>query len=149
MSTPLAIWVSRTARALACCAIVACGTSATDSTSPRTSSVSGTITYAGPAAARGRPLAIAVYRSYPPKGPPVAWRLVDDYRFPYRYTFDDLPAGSYTVGALIDVDTADTRNIGQLNAARDPHGYAAGGRLLSVSEQHAELGADIALQDPQ
>jgi len=74
---------------------------------------------------------------------------VDDYQFPYHYTFDNLPAGSYTVGALIDVDTADTRNIGQLNALRDPHGYAANGRLLPVSEQHAEVAADIALEDPQ
>ncbi|MBI2388562.1 MAG: hypothetical protein HYV09_03000 [Deltaproteobacteria bacterium] len=137
----------RTARAIVCLfciSLLACGTS---ETAPQTASISGTITYAGAAAGHGRPLAIAVYRAFPPKGPPVAWRLIEQYQLPYRYTFDNLPPGSYVVGALVDVDPADTRNIGQLNAARDPHGYSASGRLLPVDATHIAEGADIVLED--
>lgn len=86
---------------------------------------------------------------YPPSGPPVAWRLVEEYELPYRYVFDGLPPGRYVVGASIDVDPADTRYPGRLNPLRDPHGYARGGWLFNVDSFAGVDGADIVLEDPR
>lgn len=131
--------------ALLCLVMAGCASTG-DTHAPPTASISGTIEYGGTAAGGGRPLAIAVYRRFPPKGPPVAWRLVERPQFPYRYTFDNLPPGDYVVGALIDVDPSDTRNIGQLNPKRDPHAYSKGGGLTHVDEQHGAVGLDLVLE---
>jgi len=140
--------VVETALAVACWSLASCGTSDAPSAAP-TSTVSGAITYAGPAAASGRPLAIAVYPTFPPQGPPVVWRIYEAYTFPFQYSFQQLPPGSYVVGASIDVDPTDTPYLGQLNAKRDPYGYSAGGRLIAVDEQRGAAGIDIALEDPK
>ena len=121
-----------------------CGSTGSPTASGGT--ISGTINYAGPAAGGGRPLAIAVYRKTPPSGPPVAWRLVESYQFPYRYSFDNLPPGNYVVGALIDVDPTDTRYTGMLNAKRDPHGYSNGGGLVHIDDQRGAVALDIKLE---
>ena len=112
-----------------------------------TGTISGTISYDGHSAAAGRPLGIAVYKTYPPSGPPVAYRLVDEYQFPYRYVFDGLPPGAYYVGALIDVDPTDTRYVGMLNAKRDPHGYAGNGQQVRIEDFGGTAGVDILLED--
>ncbi|MBI4509524.1 MAG: hypothetical protein HY698_07790 [Deltaproteobacteria bacterium] len=124
-----------------------CALDSGDTSLPPGGTISGTISYTGPAAGGGRPLSIAVYRTYPPSGPPVAWRLVEEYKFPYHYYFENLPPGSYTVGASLDVDPADTRYLGMLNAKRDPHGYASHGKLVSVDAMHGVGGADLKLED--
>lgn len=118
-------------------------------TLPAGSTLGGIIYYDGAAAAPGRPLAIALYRTFPPQGPPVATRLVEQYALPYTYLFEDLSAGDYYVGALIDVDRLDTRYAGMLNADRDPHGYAGGGAPVQVGEQVGAVGIDIPLADPR
>lgn len=123
--------------------VSACGP--TKSTS--TGTISGTISYEGSASGAGRPLGIAVYKTYPPSGPPVAYRLVDEYQFPYRYVFDGLSPGTYYVGALIDVDPADTRYVGMLNAKRDPHGYAGNGQQVKIEDFQGTSSVDIVLQD--
>jgi hypothetical protein len=109
--------------------------------------ISGTITYAGAAAGGGRPLSIAIYGHCPPKGPPLAFQLIETYTLPYRYQFDGLTAGAYCVGALIDVDPADTRYVGMLNPGRDPHGYAAHGHVVSVETWNGASSVDITLED--
>lgn len=123
--------------------VASCG----ETRSTPTGTIAGTISYKGPATGGGRPLGIAVYRTYPPSGIPVAYRLVHDYQFPYRYAIDGLAPGAYYVGALIDVDPADTRYVGMLNAKRDPHGYAGNGRPVQVADLHGASSADIVLQD--
>ena len=114
-------------------------------TSPQGGTISGTVYYAGPAAAPGRPLAIALYSSYPPVGPPAATRLVDSYQFPYDYHFENLAPGTYYVGALIDVDRLDTRHTGMLNAGRDPYAYAPG--PVIVDDLEGASGVDLGLED--
>lgn len=115
---------------------------------PRGNTIAGSVFFDGQTAALGQPLAIAVYRSFPPKGPPVAWRYVEQYSFPYRYEFDDLPPGTYYVGALVDVDRMDSRHAGMLNPRRDPHGYAGGGEPIAVTALAGAAGADIRLEEP-
>jgi hypothetical protein len=109
--------------------------------------IAGTISYEGPAAGGGRPLGIAVYKTYPPSGLPITYQLLDNYQFPYRYVFNGLSPGSYYVGALIDVDPADTRYVGMLNPKRDPHGYVGKGQPVRVDDLQGASGADIALED--
>lgn len=116
---------------------------------PDGSMIGGTIRYDGAATGGGRPLAIAVYATFPPAGPPVTWKLVTEYELPYRYVFEGLPPGRYVVGASIDVDPVDTRDLGRLNPARDPHGYAGGGALFDVDALGGAAGADILLEDPR
>jgi hypothetical protein len=112
-----------------------------------TGTITGTITYSGAAGGGGRPLSIALYPRCPPKGAPLAVQLVEKYELPYRYRFDGLSPGSYCVGALIDVDPADTRYVGMLNPKRDPHGYAADGHVISVEQFSGASGANITLED--
>ncbi|MBI2892979.1 MAG: hypothetical protein HYY06_05470 [Deltaproteobacteria bacterium] len=114
---------------------------------PPAGTISGTITYDGPAAGGGRPIAVAVYRNFPPSGPPVSWKLLETYELPVRYSFDGLPPGNYWVGAAIDVDPADTRYVGMLNPRRDPHGYALEGRRIEVGEIEGAAGADVRMED--
>ncbi len=149
---PLAKWqlmnlhtlsFSRSAVMGAIVLIAACGSTR----SAPAGTITGTISYDGSAAGGGRPLGIAVYKTYPPSGMPIAYRLVADYQFPYRYVIDGLPPGTYYVGALIDVDPADTRYVGMLNAKRDPHGYAGNGQQVEVEDLHGSSSADIVLQD--
>lgn len=137
MSARLSVWA-----ALLCVAMSGCASSGAESTG---STISGEIAYTGSAAGGGRPLAIAVYRTYPPSGPPVAWRLVENPKFPYRYTFDGLAPGNYVVAASVDVDPSDTRYVGMLNVKRDPHGYSSGGQLVHVDAMHGVAGMDVAL----
>ena len=139
-SGPIAILIVVLASLCSCAAQV-------DSGPPPPGSISGSIAYDGPAAGGGRPLAIAVYRTFPPSGPPVAWTLVETYAFPFRYSFDGLPPGTYFVGAAVDVDPADTRYVGMLNAERDPHGYALEGGRIEVTSVEGSAGADIRLED--
>lgn len=124
--------------------VAGCGNSGSTTASGGT--ISGTINYTGTAAGGGRPLAIAVYHRTPPSGPPVAYRLVESYEFPYRYSFDNLPPGNYVVGALIDIDPTDTRYTGMLNTKRDPYGYSNGGAVVHVDEQHGAVAMDIKLE---
>lgn len=137
------------AHALRCAAfgvalfVVACGP--TKSTAAGT--IAGTVYYDGSAAGGGRPLGIAVYKTYPPSGPPVTYQLVDKYQFPYHYVIDGLSPGTYYVGALIDVDPADTRYVGMLNPKRDPHGYAGSGQQVRVEEFHGTSGVDVVLEE--
>lgn len=116
---------------------------------PAGSTIGGTIRYEGAAREGGRPLAIAVYATLPPSGPPVAWRVIEQYELPYRYVFEGLPPGRYVVGASIDVDPADTRYLGRLNPGRDPHGYSGGGQPFDVDDYAGADGADIRLEDPR
>ena len=110
--------------------------------------ISGVVHYDGPAAARGRVLAIAVYRSFPPVGPPVATQLIERYTLPYKYEFNGLPPGTYHVGALIDVDRQDSRHAGMLVRGTDPHGYAAGGGPIVVALDRGVAGVDVLMQEP-
>lgn len=89
--------------------------------------ITGTVDYDGVAAGPGRPLALAVYRTFPPSRPPVRTALIDGYDFPVRFSFHGLSPGTYYVGASIDVDRADRRHAGMLNPALDPFGYAGEG----------------------
>jgi uncharacterized protein (DUF2141 family) len=109
--------------------------------------ITGTIYYEGSAAAPGRPLSIAVYTSFPPSGAPLATQLVESYDFPFHYHFDGLKPGRYYVGALIDVDRADTRYAGMLNRVRDPFGYAAKGAPTELEIDRGAAGADITLEE--
>jgi len=111
-------------------------------------SISGTISYDG-VAGGGRALSIALYKTYPPKGPPLATQLIQSYQMPYSYSFEGLEPGTYYVGALIDIDPADTRYPGMLNAARDPHGYVGGGQPVQLVQLQGSAGADIHLEDPR
>ncbi|MCP4446138.1 MAG: DUF2141 domain-containing protein [Myxococcales bacterium] len=92
---------------------------------PQAGTISGVIQYDGVAQGPGRTLSIALYRSFPPVGPPIQSELIETYSFPYRYELTDLAPGTYYVGALIDVDRLDTRYSGMLNVLRDPYGYAS------------------------
>jgi hypothetical protein len=96
----------------------------------------------------GRPLAIALYRSFPPSGPPVATKLLERFALPYRYEFTGLAPGSYYVGALIDVDRMDTRHAGMLVPERDPHGYAGGGAPIQLGVSQGAAAVEIELEDP-
>jgi hypothetical protein len=126
-------------------AAITCG----PSSGPAQGSIEGTITYDGAAGGGGRALSIAVYKTYPPKGPPLATQLLQHYQLPYHYRFSGLEPGTYYVGALIDVDPADTRYPGMLNAARDPYGYVGGGQPVKVAQLQGAAGADVRLEDPQ
>ncbi len=128
--------------------LTACAMGSDSQVGPPQSVVSGTIHYEGPAAGRGRPLSIAVYGSLPPTGPPLRAVLVEDYEFPYRFTFDGLRPGTYYVGALIDVDRADRRYAGMLNPERDPFGYAGDGVPIVLGERRGVGGLEIRLEDP-
>ena len=128
-------------------AAVSCGSTQTGGAT--TGTIAGTIASSGAAAGGGRPLSIAVYRRCPPSGPPIAYQLVETYQLPYRYDFVGLAPGTYCVGALIDVDPADTRYVGMLNAKRDPHGYAGTDRPVMVGEFSGASGVDIKLTDAQ
>lgn len=128
-------------------AVATCAPSGPSAHDPPAGSIGGTISYDGAAAGAGRALSIAVYRVYPPKGPPVASKLVERYDLPYQYSFDGLDPGTYYVGALIDVDPSDTRYPGMLNAARDPYGYVGGGQPIVVQQFSGVAGADIALRE--
>lgn len=130
-------------------ATLACGWQHDLPTTSRAGSLSGVIRYDGTMGGAGRPLAIAVYRSFPPSGPPVATRLVERYELPYRYEFSGLAPGTYYVGALIDVDRMDTRYAGMLVPRRDPHGYASGGEPISLTADRGAASADIELRDPR
>lgn len=118
------------------------------STGTAAGSISGTISYSG-ALGGGRALSIALYKTYPPKGPPLASQLVQKYEMPYHYFFDGLEPGSYYVGALIDIDPSDTRYPGMLNAVRDPHGYVGNGKPVKLEQLQGAPGADIRLEDPR
>lgn len=109
--------------------------------------LSGTIDYTGAAAGPGRPLSIALYRSFPPKGPPVAAKLIENYSFPQRYQFSGLAPGTYYVGALIDVDRMDTRYAGMLAPKRDPHGYAGAGAPIAIDSTRGAALIDLELKD--
>jgi len=128
---------------------LACGGS---SGAPSSNSISGTISYTGNVGG-GRALSIAVYSTYPPKGPPLATQLVQKYDLPYHYSFEGLEPGTYYVGALIDIDPSDTRYPGMLNAVRDPHGFVGGGSLPApvkiVDSMQGTAGVDIRLEDPR
>jgi len=110
--------------------------------------VTGTIHYDGVAAGPGRPLAIAVYGTFPPSGPPVRATLIDTYEFPVRFSFDNLSEGTYYVGALIDVDRADRRYAGMLNPELDPYGYAGDGAPVVVGPTAGVGGLAIQMVDP-
>jgi hypothetical protein len=90
-------------------------------------------------------LAIAVYSSFPPSGPPLATQFIERYTLPFRYEFTGLRPGRYYVGALIDVDRMDTRHAGMLNRARDPFGYAGRGAPVDLRVDRGTAGADITL----
>lgn len=109
--------------------------------------LSGTIRYQGAMTAPGRPLAIALYRTFPPSGPPMATRLVERYELPYHYEFTGLAPGTYYVGALIDVDRMDTRYAGMLTK-RDPYGYAGGGEAIRLDASQGAAAIDVDLEDP-
>ena len=111
--------------------------------------IRGTIHYDGPAVGRGRPLAIAVYGSLPPTGPPVRTALLQTYEFPQPFQFDGLPPGTYFVGASIDVDRADRRYAGMLNPELDPFGYVGDGAPITLGDRWGVGGLDITLEDPQ
>lgn len=110
--------------------------------------VTGTINYDGVAAGPGRPVAIAVYTTFPPSGPPVRTALLDTYEFPVRFSFVDLSAGTYYIGALIDVDRADRRYAGMLNPELDPYGYANDGAPVVLSPSEGVGGLAIQMTDP-
>ena len=109
--------------------------------------ISGTIYYDGNAVAPGRSLAIAVYASFPPSGPPLATQLIERYELPFHYRFTGLRPGRYYVGALIDVDRMDTRYAGMLNRVRDPFGYAGGGEPIEIDASQGAAGVDITLEE--
>ena len=140
-------WIQVSATLALALAAVSC--SSTQVGAATTGTIGGTITYAGAAAGGGRPLSVAVYRRCPPSGPPIAYQLVETYQLPHRYEFVGLPPGTYCVGALIDVDPADTRYLGMLNAKRDPHGYAGTDHPVTVGEFSGASGVDIKLMDAQ
>lgn len=123
----------------------ACGIPGDKPGLPTAGSISGTIRYGGAGAALGRPLAIAIYRTFPPVGPPLATQLIESYEFPYRYEFSDLPPGTYYAGALIDIDRTDTRYAGMLVESRDPHGYAGDGAPVRLAPGRGVAGVDIDL----
>lgn len=50
------------------------------------------------------PLVVAMFSSWPPMGPPAAFEQVAAPAFPVDLNFPNIPAGSYTALAFIDVD---------------------------------------------
>jgi len=90
-----------------------------------------------------------LYSSYPPSGRPIRAQLVEDYSLPFSFTFSGLPAGTYYVGALIDVDRMDTTWSGMLNPERDPYGYAGEGTPFEIVDFESVPSADIELEVQQ
>lgn len=108
-----------------------------------------TITYDGKIANHGQPLAVAVYETYPPKGPPLTYKVVEDYSFPSTVRFEGLPPGEYVVGASIDLDPSDTPHVGMLKAGVDPFGYAGQAKKIQIQHDTPPTSIGVTLQTPR
>ena len=108
-----------------------------------------TITYDGKVAKHGQPLAVAVYESFPPKGAPLTYRVIEDYSFPYTIRFEGLPPGQYVVGASIDLDPSDTPHVGMLKAGVDPFAYAGHVKRIQVWQDTPSPSVGLSLQQPR
>ncbi len=89
-------------------------------------SLAGVVDYDG---ALDGTLEVSVFRSFPPRGGPIAVKRVETPTFPYRYAFTDLPPGRYYVLAMIDRNADDG---GAFHPTIDPGG-AHGGFTSPVS----------------
>ncbi|MBI2891427.1 MAG: hypothetical protein HYY13_11665 [Nitrospirae bacterium] len=107
------------------------------------------IDYHGKTARAGQPLAVAVYESYPPKGAPLTYKLIEDYSFPTTVRFDGLPPGDYVVGASVDLDPSDTPYAGMLKAGVDPFGYAGAADRIRIHPLSKAPRAEIRLERPR
>ncbi len=111
--------------------------------------LAGAVHYEGELPTAGRALAIAVYGSFPPTGPPLRALLLERYELPQPFVFEGLASGNYYVGALVDVDRMDTRHSGMLNAELDPYGYFGGGQPIALDAGSGAANLDVVLEDPR
>ena len=108
-------------------------------------SVHGVVHYAGKVEG---PLVVGVFRSFPPRGPPLASERIERPAFPQAYAFDHLPDGRYFVLAIVDSDPMDGERY---HPKRDPggaYGFVGNPWSLSISNADGAQQIDIELSDP-
>jgi hypothetical protein len=127
--------------------VVDSGSLAVDSGTPdvdsgRTSTrgtVMGTVTYEGSGVGR---LTVGVWPTTPPMGPPAEFFAVDDATFPIDYELEGLAAGTYYIGATLDIGS-DNPTIPGTN---DPRLFPTDPIVIAGGDTHER---DITLTDPE